>query len=87
MTKVQQNLLNSALRTGHTKTACLIALCASIERANCVYLPNAYAEVKHAVTPAQWAGYLSALAKEGSYAPADNEHAGYFGYVLSGSAI
>jgi len=82
MTKVQQNLLDSALRNGNHKLACLLALCANVERANCVPLANAYQDVKNAITPAQWAGYLSALAKEGKYAPADHEYAGHFGYVL-----
>jgi hypothetical protein len=33
------------------------------------YQPNAYSMVSVSITPAQWAGYLSALAADGKYFP------------------
>jgi hypothetical protein len=47
-----------------------------------VYLPNAYDAVKGAMNKHQFAGYLSALTKEGKYSPwNDGEDEGYWGQV------
>lgn len=48
------------------------ALVSNIENNNLVYLDNAYAKVSDEITPAQWAGYLSALTKEGRYNQIDS---------------
>jgi len=71
MSKVQKHLIGLNLKNGNFKLACHLALCASIENQS-VYLPNAYDKVKSHITPHQWAGYLSALTKEGKYSPIDD---------------
>ena len=67
MNKVKTNLIKVNLKHGNNKLACQLALQVSVEGGNQVYLPNAYELVAHAVTPAQWAGYLSALQNGGVY--------------------
>lgn len=81
MSKVKAHMLSVAIKAGKLKLACKLALLANGEADEgeyvMVYLPNAYDAVKHAVSPAQWAGYLSALAKDGDYKPVDE----FFGLV------
>lgn len=65
--KAQQKLIKLALKSRSFKLACELALRANIENNQSVYLPNAYSMVDSAITPNQWAGYLSALTAEGKY--------------------
>lgn len=68
MSKVQQHCLKIAVQRGDLKLRCKLALMQSVEN-KYTNLDNAYSKVREHVTPAQWAGYLSALTKEGVYGP------------------
>ena len=82
MNKVQANLIPKLMSGKHVKTGVLLALQANLENGN-VYLPNAYDCLKGFITKNQFAGYLSALAREGKYAPCDDgEHFGFWGKLL-----
>lgn len=79
MSNVKANLIKVNLKAGNNKLACHLALLNNMESGNQVYLPNAYDDVKSHITPAQWAGYLSALKKEGVYQSQGDD---FFGVVL-----
>ena len=79
MTKVQTHLIGIALKK-NKKLACYLALLACVEN-RYTYLDNAYAMVRHEVSPQEWAGYLSALTKDGKYQAEHGEYAGHWGTV------
>jgi hypothetical protein len=83
MSTVKNHLLAAMLKNERNyKTAVLLALVQSVESNRMVYLPNAYDAVKGAMNKHQFAGYLSALTKEGKYSPwNDGEDEGYWGQV------
>lgn len=81
-TNVKTHCIALAVKRGDLKMACKLALFASIENGNSVYLPNAYAMVAADVTKRQWAAYLSMLAQDGVYeASQDQEFVGFWGYI------
>jgi hypothetical protein len=86
MSKVKKNLVAVNLKNGNFKIAVFIALSLSLENGS-VYLPNAYDEVKIFMTKHQFAGYLSALAKDGKYYPLDDgEFFGFWGKINNANA-
>ena len=74
---VKQNLLKVNLRAGNYKLAVKLALQLSAEGGGYVYLENAYPLVSDKVNRHEFAGYLSALAKDGFYKQQDQ----YFGQI------
>lgn len=91
MSKVRQNLIRVNLKANNLKLAVHIALLDCIEGCvvtlmdgtvmQSVYLDNAYDLVKSGMTRHQFAGYLSALTKDGLYRHYDDD--GYFGQVVT----
>lgn len=78
MKKSTQTLIRVNLKHGNNLLACELALRGSVDNNGDVYLPNAYEFVKSEITPAQWSGYVSALAKLGKYRRVDGD----FGTML-----
>ena len=66
------------LTQGNKKTQVELALRFSRENNNEVYLPNVYDKVEQYMSAHEFAGYLSALTKEGKYKAFDRD----FGEVM-----
>ena len=78
MTGAQKRLMQVAKDVNNKILMVRLALLANVEGGNSVYLPNAQAEVASEINAHEFAGYLSALCKEGFYRPTGE----YFGEVL-----
>lgn len=74
---VKKNLLKVNLKVGNYKLAVKLALQISEEGGGFVYLDNAYPLVAEKISRHEFAGYLSALTKEGFYKPEDQ----HFGLI------
>lgn len=74
---VKQNLLKVNLKAGNYKLAVKLALQISVEGGGYVYLENAFPLVADKISRHEFAGYLSALAKDGFYKQQDQ----YFGSI------
>lgn len=79
MNKVHESLVKVACKKGNYKLATWLALRGNRESCDMVYLDNAYAALRpYGVTRHQFAGYLSALQKDGKYKQCDE----IFGMVV-----
>ena len=74
---VKQNLLKVNLKAGNYGLAVKLALQLSAEGGGFVYLENAFSLVESKISRREFAGYLSALAKEGFYKQQDQ----HFGLI------
>lgn len=81
MTKVQENLIRKALKSGNHKLAVLLALHASIEYDKVANLDNAFSKVRSVMDRAAWRTQLSVLAREGKYEAMTGEYNGFYGKV------
>ena len=79
MTAANKTLITLSLKAGKFEHAVYLALRNNLESGNMVYLDNAYDDVKSTLTRHQFAGYLSALEKAGTYKKTSDK---YFGELV-----
>ena len=81
LSKVQIKNINLMIRLGRPSVAVHLALMANHERGGYVNLANALDDLEGLVSPAQFAGALGALEKQGKYKPLQGEYKGHYGQI------
>jgi hypothetical protein len=79
MSKVKTNCIKICIKTGNLKLLVLSPCRLSVENSSGGVYFQTLTAWSASITPAQWAGYLSALAADGKYSPQDG---GDFGTVI-----
>ena len=81
LSKVKQKNVEVLVKAGKVSKAVYLALLANQEGGGYVNLANALDDLQGLVSPAQFAGSLGALEKEGKYKPLQGEYKGHYGQI------
>ena len=81
LSKVKAKNVRVLVKAGKVSNAVYLALMANHEQGGFVNLANAQDDLQGLVSPAQFAGSLGALEKEGKYKPLQGEYKGHYGKI------
>ena len=82
LSKVKQKNIQVLVKAGKVSQAVYLALLANQEQGGFVNLANALDDLQGQVSPAQFAGALGALEKEGKYEAMQGDYKGHYGKVI-----
>ena len=81
LSKVKAHNVKVLIKAGKVSKAVYLALLANQEQDGFVNLANALDDLQGQVNPAQFAGALGALEKEGKYQALQGEYKGHYGKI------
>ena len=81
LSKVKAKNIKVLIQAGDVSSAVYLALLANHEQGDFVNLANAFDDLQGLVSPAQFAGALGALEKEGKYQALQGEYKGHYGQI------
>ena len=81
LSKVKAKNVRVLVKAGKVSSAVYIALLANQEQDGFVNLANALDDLQGLVSPAQFAGSLGSLEKEGKYQALQGEYKGHYGKI------
>ena len=81
LSKVKAKNIKVLIQAGEVSSAVYLALLANHEQGGFINLANAQDDLQGLVSPAQFAGALGALEKEGKYKSLQGEYKGHYGQI------
>ena len=82
LSKVKANNIKVLVKGGKVSKAVYLALLANQEQGGYANLANVFNDLHGQISPAQFAGALGALEKEGKYQALQGDYKGHYGKVI-----